>query len=368
MDNLLKSKAALILDQPFFATIMLGMDIKEGKVKTLETNGEEITFNKEFMEKQNLNETIFLMAHEVLHSALLHPHRRGNRDPEKWNKACDYVVNDLLIKDKIGQAPKGALIDPTLVANGDGSAEGVYNLLPDEPGDGSGGHGEPGGALDNLTSPGKDQSECSQKEAEMQVKVAQAANAAKMAGKLSQGMERLVKEVVKSRTDWRAVLRRFISEKAKNEYTYSKMKRRFIPDDIYLPGLSGEKVGAVVIAFDCSGSIDDDTVKLFSSEIKGIIEDVTPSQVDVIYFDSEVAGHDTFGPDDEFQVNPRGGGGTAFSPVFDHIAKLDLDVKACIFLTDLYCSDFGKDPGYPVLWTTIGSTEAPFGEVIKLQE
>jgi predicted metal-dependent peptidase len=370
MDNLVKAKASLILDQPFFASLLMGMEIKEGDVKTLETNGDYIIYNKEYMNTLSQGETIFALGHEVLHAALQHVYRRESKDVKKWNRACDYVVNDLLIKEKIGTPIEGILHDPQMVTNAGGTAEGIYKMLPDDPegDDNSPGAGDPGGSLDDMKDGGNDQAETEQKQAEMKVKVAQAANAAKMCGKLSNGMERLVKEVVKSKTDWRAVLRRFFTERAKNEYTYAKPKRRFLAEDIYLPGLNGETCGSIGVAFDCSGSIDEHTVDLFAREIKAIIEDVKPKEVHVIYFDSDVAGHDKFEQDQEFVVNPRGGGGTAFSPVFDHAAIHCPEVTAMIFLTDLICYDFGNDPGYPVLWVSTCNDQAPFGDVIKLVE
>jgi predicted metal-dependent peptidase len=72
--------------------------------------------------------------------------------------------------------------------------------------------------------------------------------------------------------------------------------------------------------------------------------------------------------EDEFTIKPVGGGGTAFSPVFKFIEDKDLNPMACVFLTDLYCGDFGNTPHYPVLWATIGDEKAPFGEVLSIKE
>jgi predicted metal-dependent peptidase len=379
MDNLVKAKAALILDQPFFASLLLGMDIKEdNSIPTMATNGDYILYNKKFLESMTLGETIFALSHEVLHAAFQHMHRRENRHPKKWNIACDYVINDLLVKEKIGTMVKGALHDSQLVQNGGGTSEGVYKLMPDDPSgddDNRPGPGQPGGSMDDMQDAGHDDATREQKQAEMKVKVAQAANAAKMCGKLSSGIERFVKQVTKSKTDWRYVLRRFFTERAKNEYSYAKPKRRFMAEDLYLPGLNGETCGAIAIAVDCSGSIDDHMVEMFAKEIKAIIEDVKPQEVNVIYFDHDVvphpvtkAGHDTFTQDDEFEIAARGGGGTRFSPVFDYIENKGLNVTACIFLTDLVCNDFGSAPSYPVLWCTTYAEKAPFGEVLKLTE
>jgi len=68
----------------------------------------------------------FVLAHEYLHAALCHEARLGRRDPELWNAACDYVINQWLRDMEVGSMPEGLLYDPELQGL---SAEGVYDLL-----------------------------------------------------------------------------------------------------------------------------------------------------------------------------------------------------------------------------------------------
>ena len=68
----------------------------------------------------------FVLAHEYLHAALCHEQRLGRRDPELWNVACDYVINQWLRDMEVGAMPEGLLFDPELKGL---SAEGVYDLL-----------------------------------------------------------------------------------------------------------------------------------------------------------------------------------------------------------------------------------------------
>ena len=367
MSHITKAKASLILDQPFFASLLLAMPIIEDKsVKTMCTNGDEIRYNPDFMDAMNLSETVFILAHETMHCVFQHMHRRGNKNHNKWNIAGDYIINDLLAKEKIGSMPQGCLFDANLVKAGNGTTEGVYNLLPDS--DENKGAGEQGGALDDVQDAANDQASMSQKEAEMRVKIVQAANAAKMCGKLSKGIDRLVKDMVTTRTDWKSILRRFLSERAKTDLSYARPKRRFLADDIYLPSLIGEKCGSIVVAIDCSGSVDDRLLALFSAEIKAIIADVMPGMTHVLYFDSKVLKHDSYGPDDTVKIVTVGGGGTAFSPIFEYIEANDLSPVACVVLTDLQCDDFGNAPSYPVLWAATEEGNAPFGEVVLIRE
>lgn len=362
-----KAKAQLILDQPFFASILLSLPmIEDLSIPTLATNGNEVRYNPEFMKSLSLGETVFALAHETLHCVFQHMHRRNGRNANQWNIAADYIINDLLIKDKIGKTIQGALVDSSLVAKGK-TTEGVFDLLPAETENKKQGDKDNGGSLDQVSDASNDPAENAVQASEMKVKVIQAINAAKMCGKFSGNLQRVLGPLTKTRVDWRAVLRNFLSERAKLSPSYSKPKRRFLADDIYLPSLTGEKLGSVVIAIDCSGSIDEKLLSKFSTEIKAICSDATPSQIDILYFDTEVLKHETFIDGEEIKMNPIGGGGTAFSPVFKYIDEKGLAPIACVFLTDLCCSDFGDAPPYPVLWaSTEESGSAPFGDVISI--
>jgi predicted metal-dependent peptidase len=378
MDKLAKAKALLILDHPFFAALLLPMPmIEDTNCPTMATNGKVIRFNPQFIEDHTLNELIFALAHETMHIVLEHVFRLSGKDHSLWNQATDYCINDLLVNDKVGSISPNWLFNPKLVTDGGGTADGVYKLLkakPPQPKGKKGQSGTPGSggqhAMDELEAPSSDPAEVSQVQAETKVRVIQARNAAKIAGKLSAGLERLVSNATRTRTDWRTVLRRFLTERAKNDYSFAKPKRRFLAEDFYLPSLVGEKIGAISIGVDCSGSVDERMLGIMGREIKGILEDVNPPSVDVYYFDSKVLRTESFTPENyaDFKLKAVGGGGTAFSPVFKKINKLESPV-AVIMLTDLQCSDYGPTPDYPVLWAGIDASqtdidEVPFGETI----
>lgn len=383
-DNITKAKAQLILDHPFFASLLLGMTMAEdSSVPTMATDGESIRYNPEWTAGLKLNELTFVLAHEVMHCVFQHMTRRNHRDANRWNIAGDYIINDVLVRERVGAMPHGGLHNPSLVAEGNGTTEGVYNILPEPPpkqnqgqgegqgeGDGQGspfpGAGEPGGAMDQVLDAGHDQATNSQKEAEMRVRVVQARNAAKMMGKLSAGLERLVSDLVRPKVDWKSVLRRFLTTRAKIDLSYARPKRRFLADDLYLPGMTGERMGRIAVAVDCSGSIDDRTLAEFAAEIRAIVEDTKPEAIEVIYFDSEVLRRDVFEHDQEVKIEPMGGGGTAFSPIFE--ALLESAPTACVVLTDLCCNDFGPVPEFPVLWASIEDGQAPFGETVLIRE
>jgi predicted metal-dependent peptidase len=88
---------------------------------------------------------------------------------------------------------------------------------------------------------------------------------------------------------------------------------------IHMPSISGEVLGEVAFAVDCSGSIGDKELAEFAAEVRAVWEDMCPVRIHVMYFDSEVSHYDKFERDDTLHIEAHGGGGTAFSPVFRYM-------------------------------------------------
>ncbi len=283
----------------------------------------------------------------------------------------------MLISEKIGKMPKGGLHNDALVTAGGGLAEGVYALLPDDQGgDKGGGGGQPtfpngnggqGSSFDELQDAPGGEAEKAANEAEWKVSVAQAAQAAKMHGKLSSGLRQFVTDALRPTPDWREVLRNFITQRARVEPSFARPKRRWLGEDLFLPDLSGEDMGELVIAVDCSGStMVPHIINSFSTNTKAIHQDVKPSTTHVIYWDTRILGHDVFDRQDELTVELKGGGGTTFSQVVDHINQKGINPTCMVVLTDLYIGEFGPPLDFPVLWVSNGADTAPWGEVVKM--
>lgn len=366
--KLSKAKTALIFEQPFFATLSIGMPwIRDDTLDppTMATDGDNIYWHPSFVEKSTHDELKFVVCHEILHCVFQHMDRVGTRDRYKWNVATDVIINDLLKRENIGSFPAGGIDMPQLAAAGKYLAEEVYNLLPPSPP--KGGNGTNGQPIDNLKQRTGSKAEQTEKANRTKVRVAQAAQAAKMCGKLSAGIERLVADVLQPKVDWKDVLRRFISVRAKVDVSFARPKRRFAAEDLYLPSKGGESLGELLIAVDCSGSIGERELAEFAAEITAIHQDLRPSKIHVVYFDSVISHYESYDPDDTLNIRPHGGGGTAFAPIFKYADEHGFDVTACVVLTDGYCSDYGPPPAYPVLWTTTGATDMPWGEVVKMK-
>jgi predicted metal-dependent peptidase len=359
--RLSKAKTALVLEHPFIGNVAMNMPFKISEdVPTAATNGKQVLFNPDFCADLNDEEMKFLIAHECMHPMMEHNFRRQNRDPRKWNQAADYVINKLLVDEHIGKMPDCGLLSDDIYNAGNGTSDGIYNILPET----QEGENDP---LDNCMDGEGSPAEQEQQAAEWKVKVAQAAQAAKMMGKMSAGLERMVESILQPKVHWSDVLQRFIVKHKTDDRSFARPNRRFIQQGMYLPSVTGEALGEMAFAIDCSGSIGQEEIDQYAAEILKVQQDHHPQKLHIIYFDSEVCHYDVYEQGEPPVIKPHGGGGTAFSPVFQYMRDNDINPVACVFLTDLCCNDFGDAPEYPVLWVSTHSDQAPFGEIVMME-
>lgn len=375
----------MLRKQPFFATLSYALENVVDTtlpMPTAGTNGEVIKWHPAFVRSLKQEELLFVNCHEILHAALHHTTRIKFRNPELWNVAIDIVVNQILVDDKVGAMPPMGILDPEMFKRGEGLAERIYDLIRQDNEDGKGKYqnfGKPGaqpggtktgdgkGPLDNVEGPPDGSPSANQdQELKWKMNVAQAADIAKRAGNLSANIQRLVGDVLDPKVPWQDLLREFMTPCRDDERTWKRPARRFMAHNMYLPSTTGEAMGDIVVAVDCSGSIGERELNEFATEIKAIQEDTRPANVHIVYFDSAVCHYDVFDRNDPVQIRPHGGGGTAFSPIFRYVEKHDLSPEVCVVLTDLCCSDHGIQPEYPVLWVTTMKGEAPWGKVIEM--
>lgn len=180
----------------------------------------------------------------------------------------------------------------------------------------------------------------------------QALRVAKSCGSEPTGVERSLTESRESQQDWRAILRDFVAATAPKDYRWTPPNRRHIASGLYLPSIERQGVGKIVIAVDTSGSIGRLELEQFAAEISAIAEEVQPDVIHVVYCDAAVQSVQQFGALEPVLLEPKGGGGTDFRPVFNWVTENGIAPACFIYLTDLYCDSFPDVPGYPVLWVT----------------
>ncbi len=335
------------------------------------TDGITIGFNPSFWLKIPDEAKVTVLAHELWHIAYQHVLRlkEANRDPEKWNIAGDHLINLMLQKsgykfDGIQNCYKD------LKYTGMGTDQ-IYSLLPDPPaggggsgvGQGAGGAGKPLGG--DLRPPPKG------KEIEVMGKVVQAVQAARLGNQAGTIPGEILLEIDKflnPKLPWRVLLRRFFTEQSREDYSWKRPNRRY--SDEYLPSLWAED-GLTIINYylDISGSITDENILRFNSEVKHIKEEFNPQMLNLITFDTRIRDVYSFDEETPFEkIVVTGRGGTDLDPVADHILKTKPNVA--VIFTDMYVDPMPSVGNIPVLWAVIGNPNAtvPFGQMIHIDD
>lgn len=375
-----KARAGLILDRPFFGSLALRLRLVEDPTcKTGWTDGGTLGYNPDWIKSMSLGEVKGFVCHEVMHIACQHTLRRGSREPLKANIAADYAINPIIVNDGI-ELPKRGLINN---AYKDMYFEQIYDKLPDTK-DGNNGKGDspkqnnpdPGGCGEVRDAKNPDgspltESQIQQQGQQIKVAVVQAAQQEKSlkAGKLPAGIQRLIDEILEPKADWKTILRVFVDQAARTDYSWLKPNVRYLQQGFILPSLKSEEMKDPVIVVDSSGSTwDNKTLSQFNGEMTDILQSYNVSCT-VIYCDTKIQNVEHFSVDDlPLKLNPKGGGGTDFKEPFRYVEEHNLEPSCLIYLTDLCCSSYPEEPEYPVLWAKIGNCrrDVPFGEIINL--
>lgn len=381
--RLQRARTSLLLDHPFFGSLLFRLKWREvASIETMATDGVSLFYNRGFVMELPAAHLVGVLAHEALHPALHHHIRRGSRCPKRWNRACDYAIN-LLVLDAGLSLPSDALVSELYRGM---SAEQVYNLIESsDPADGGQAHESsaaadagnegamapmtPGGFGQVLDAPPPEANNIEsveQQAAAWEIAVSQAQSVAKLAGRLPEGVARSLESCKEAQVNWRELLRRAWSSTTPSDYSWTRPNRRHIWQGLFLPGVHCEGVGEVVLFVDCSGSINERQLGLFEAEVRSILEGHRPEKTYVVYFDAAIQKVDTYEAGQPISLSPAGGGGTDFCPCFTWVEEQGLRPQVLVFLTDLYGTLPEAPPAIPVIWASNGRKTAPFGEVVPL--
>ena len=350
---------------------------------TAYTDGVNKRYGKLFLEKVCPDQATVngLVLHENLHIALRHIlHNRDlfEENAKLANMAADFVVNDIIVslKDKaLCKLPEGGCYDPKYHNM---NMREVYRLLKEEGGGGKGdeekegkpddqdGNSGSGGGeyqFDEHDYKGQDgdgkgqNGDPIEKAKQIDARIDRALReGALLAGRLGIDLPRSITEILEPQVDWRKELSEFVTAscRGKDEYTWRKFNRRLLPNDIYMPTVEDETIGEVVVAIDTSGSIGQDQINEFASELVSIAEAVQPDRIRVLWWDTQVHGEQIF--TDNFDqiasmLKPLGGGGTRVSCVSEYINKKKITADCCLVFTDGFLeNDVKWHIEYPTLW------------------
>ena len=373
--KLSKARTRLILDHPFIGSLALHLDMQATDApwcKTVATNAKTIFYNDDYIDALKLDETIYVLAHEALHCGLSHFARRGKRDRQRWDVACDYAVNAIL-SDEGMKGPPGTLVEKSYQGM---TAEEIYpyienfedqdrqdeHLFDNDPDDGESENQSQERSKSSLTS-----EEASQLDKQWQMRLTNALQQAAQAGKLKGDLRRMIKSLLEAQLPWRNLLAFYVNQSAREDYRYTRPSTRRGGDAIY-PTLRSEYVD-LFVALDTSGSISEDELNSFVAELDSI-KGQARAKITLFACDTEInpATPVSFEPWDSFELPKEihGGGGTAFQPVFDYIEKEYLRPDLLIYFTDAKAEFPKVEPNYPVIWLVKGKEEVPWGQRIQL--
>ena len=414
--RLMKSRLRLLCTNGFYGLLLMHMVLTiDEECETAATDGVRIYFGPDFLENLTDSQIDIVMMHEILHVALQHCSRYGDFEPEKFNIACDIVVNSIILESMGGNRKNihlgkyGELMHETPDGKEGAkfTAEEVYAMLPAMKskksnnkmngskvkgnGGASGGKNGGDGGSDDSNSNGngvfddhekwKNTADDNTLKEEWQKRILDAAEAVSIRdpsdqrGLLPAFAKRIIKELRKPQTDWRSILNEFVQEEI-CDYSFSPPDRRFGDSDFFLPDFNekDEKVKNILFMIDTSGSMSDDMITAAYSEVKGAIDQFNGKLEGFLgFFDAAVTEPEPFSDEDEFMViKPKGGGGTDFEVIFRYVAEhmTDGPPASIIILTDGYAPfpDEEKANGIPVLWLLNNeNVEPPWGKIARIE-
>jgi len=394
----LKKIVIALMRDPLFADLsgilMMGKKQVVGHISTACTDGRDELYGEQFIAKLDDKGLGFVIVHEGLHKAGRHLHtwdKLNKENPQLANAAMDYWVNLTIIK----RDPSGIIVTlPKIDGKEIGlldrrfdqmSIKQIYDILKkeqeerggsgkgDRAGDQSGNGGFDEHDWDGAKELSKEEVDQLAKEVDQAIRQGQIA-AAKMHGKGGGNANRDLDALLNPKVDWRVLLREFVTSTcAGRDYSsWRKPNRRFISQDIIMPSLVSERVEHMVVGIDTSGSIGGPELTQFLSEVVAIAEHVNPEKVDLIYWDTSVAGHEVYNSGTLATLvdstKPKGGGGTDPSCVPQYLAKHGIKPECVIMLTDGYIGGWGEWD-VPVLWTICGANKciAPVGKTVHVE-
>ena len=400
-DLLIRARVKLLIEAPFFGSIATRLQFVDATkwCPTGATDGRYFYYNRNFTAALSEEELLFLVGHEVLHCVYDHMdrNRMGNRDPKLWNVANDFVINADLVDGNIGEEIKLIKICYDWKYRGK-TSEDIYDELFDEAekngnvtqwapmdmhmdGDGEAGDGddEQGtGNNDGTEGPVRyTDDELDQLSDEVRESVVQSAKAAGGAGNLPGGVGRLLDKLLNPKLDWRELLAMQIQSIIKADYNWMNPSRKAMDAGFYMPGMDRETSIDVAISVDTSGSISEDMLRDFLTEVKGIMDQYSDYTMHLWCFDTEVHNPTVFTADngsDLLKYELDGFGGTMFECNWEYMKENDIEPKKFIMFTDGYpCGTWGDEFYCDTLFIVHGGgygepPQAPYGITVKYEE
>jgi predicted metal-dependent peptidase len=401
-------RTKLFLDEAFLASVLASLEIIETEsVPVACTDGKRIFINPERWNDEDLSKNFGVLLHEMLHVALEHPWVGSQivsdqNDQLLLNCVGDIIINKTLESQgykliegaltrfaQLGEECKDldnvAISEKTILwfydevkkrlkgkqggggSKGSKDGRGKQNQSEGEQGQGNGRTAMPGGCYKSNKNEGE--------RAEVAGAV-KAALEAGLPGKVAGELKKLIESFEKTKTDWKALLRKYLNVKFYRTWTYTPVGRMprqytFAGSSVILPVLDKNQADKVYLSMivDSSGSISDDILYKFACEIFSLMRTFAKS-IRLIVCDADVQQDLWIGNVKDIPKEFKGRGGTLFQAAFKRISKKPWG-NVLIVLTDGEIGDLGslvKPHAMDVIWCVVNNEKfnPPFGRVVTL--
>ena len=391
---------ALLQNQPFFGSLALRLPIRaDASRETLASDGHEIRYSPEWVADTGADLVKTAIGRVVLACALKHHTRRGEREPRRWQTASQLVTHGLLRDAGFKLPPDAEAWDGISVEQAydrlpepqnDDGRDGGEDIPPPSPGPGSDDADEPQaddaddksgdapsvdpagtGEIMDVTARGDGNTvsadaptDVNAEEQAWDEAMHQALNLAKAQGKAPGAVEETIHDAHRSTLDWRSLLRRYMTDAAPRDYSWSVPNRRFIDGGLYLPSMRTEGMGTLAVIIDTSGSVDSDALAAFWSEVREVAAEIEPERVIVLQVDAAVQDEQDYAPGElPERIVVKGRWGTDFRPGFARLAERGEQPACCLYFTDMDCDRYPEaEPPFPVAWIDWSPRDAPWAQ------
>ena len=404
-DRIIVARVGLLLRHPFFGNMATRLRIlaADDWLPTAAVDGRNLYYNTQFFNAMTNKEIEFVVAHEILHMVFDHLGRRDDRNPMLYNIAADYKVNNLLVRDRIGEKPKIVDCFQDFQYDADTSEE-IYDKLFEkakqnmedfleqlaeegemldehlDDGDSEGGEDGEEEKDANGNNVSKKRPKFSKEEMakikdeikEGMMTAAQAAGAGNTPGEIT----RMIQELTEPKMNWREILQQQIQSTIKNDFTFSRPNRKGWHTGAILPGQDFDETIDISVGIDMSGSIGNSQATDFLSEVQGIMDQYQDYNIKVWCFDTKVYNEQDFTSDNgevlqDYEI--VGGGGTDFMANWVYMRENDIQPKKFIMFTDGYAWESWGEEDYCDTIFLIHShhdknVQAPFGTTLRYEE
>ncbi|MEA2100941.1 MAG: VWA-like domain-containing protein [Campylobacterota bacterium] len=369
-----QAKAKLLVDYPYFGTIASKLElVLNDDIQASKSDGIKLEYNSDFFQELTLSEMEFVFANGAMHASLSHDMRKNNRSGWLWQLATDYAINDMLVENGMDRPWQShyserfcglyaeeiyaELKDDILRDELEYEAEDVKDV------DDSKNENEETQTEQNIKQITKDDF---LKEQLFEEFTKATLESESKTGELPLDMDRFFELNFDGKIDWREELKLAIDKFHKDDYILIPPNKKFLYLGIYLPSCVSNRF-RLVVAIDSSGSVDDELLNEFLSELNFLMQIIQNYQIELLVCDDKIQSHQTFYSGDILECDIKGQGGTDFRPIFEFIESEFEDTKLLLYFTDLDGKFPKKEPNYDVKWVTSKENDIPFGEIIVLK-